>query len=584
LSWSLPSSRGWDNKNLVAYMESHDEERLMVRNLNEGRSQGAYNIRNFAISLERIKMGTAFFYTTPGAKMLWQFGELGYDFSINACPPDGQVIDDGCRTANKPIPWGEELGLNYHEQPARQRLYKATAAIINLVNAHPAFEEGQFDWTPAGALRRITIDHQDLDVVIVGNFGLTEGTIDPQFDQTGTWYDFFTASGFEVSNANAPVTLAPGEFHIYTDREVDFPEQGLVSVFEPVVTTSPEEFRAGQEVTIFFNAEAADPDGTAGLVGAEKVYLYAGAVTEGPQATDWAYITGSTDQDDGVGEMTRVEGEDNLWQITLTPRDYFQVPAEEDLYRIGMIFRNADGTSRGKGFGGGDIFVNVLPEGDLVSVSPGDFTINDEVTLTFDARLADPSGTSGLVGAEKVYMHSGIVVDGATSTSWTSVVGNWGEDDGVGEMTKVEGEDNLWQITFSPRDYYSIPQGTQVYRLGMVFRNADGTAEGKAEGGQDIFVEVDQVTGLGDRAAQLPLMVYPNPATGEAFVQLPTQTGNKFEVIIMNVTGQQVYRASLSRSNGWKDLRINTSGFNPGLYLLQLTDGKTLATGRLLVR
>jgi len=581
LNWTLSSTRGWDNKNLIAYMESHDEERLMVRNMANGLSEGAYDIKEPAIGMERIKMASAFFYTLPGPKMLWQFGELGYDFSINACPPEWTTIENDCRTANKPVPFGDFHGLNYDTDPLRQRLYKATAAIINLVNDNrDVFEEGTFSWTPSGKMRRITIEHPAFDVVIVGNFGLSEDTMDPQFTETGEWFDFFSGEPFEVTDPNAAITLQPGEFHIYTSSAVDFPEPGLVSVFSPVVVTDPVEFRANTSITLTFNATAADPDGTAGLVSADKVYMYAGAVTESFESTEWAYTTGSTDQDDGVGELTPVAGEADKWQITFTPRDYFSVPESESIYRIGMYFRNADGTRVGKGFGAQDIYLRVEPDGQIVSISPAEYTVNDAITITFDAALSNPVGTAGLLGANKVYMHSGIITSGPDGTGWENVVGNWGADDGLGEMTQVAGQANQWEITITPRDYYSIPAGTKVYRFGMVFRNANGSAEGKSAAGGDIFVDLPEITSVENDAPLSDLIVYPNPSAGEAYIKMPEQLGKSANLLIYTMSGQlqAAYEVQPNQT-----LKLPTQSWQAGLYFIRLNDGRNFATRKLLV-
>jgi len=78
-SWGYYGKRSWSQPHLVTYMESHDEERLMFKNLQYGNGAGAYSVKDPATALNRIKLAGAFFLTLPGPKMLWQFGELGYD-------------------------------------------------------------------------------------------------------------------------------------------------------------------------------------------------------------------------------------------------------------------------------------------------------------------------------------------------------------------------------------------------------------------------------------------------------------------------------------------------------------------------
>ncbi len=483
---ALSSSRGWNDKNLVSYMESHDEQRMVWHGITEGLSVGEYNVRDTSIAIERTKLAAAFMYTLPGAKLMWMFGELGYDVDINF---NGRV-------GNKPLPWGEG-GLGYYEDPERQKLLKVIAAINKLVNENPdVFEDGGFDWTPSGQLRQINFTSGGMNVTVLGNFGLSSGSFSPGFIHTGTWYDYFGGGApLEVNSLEQSVDLVPGEFHIYTDQPVDYPEVGLVNFFETALNVEPGQFTADDRVKITFNAGAAGTAGTQGLVGAEKVYLYAGVVKDSPSGTTWENIAGSPNQDNGIGEMSRVPGENNKWTISLRPREYFNLGEEETIYRIGMYFRDAKGQNLGKSSTDEDFYLLVSQGQTAVSVTPASFDADTEVRIEFDANQADPAGTVGLIGASKVYMHSGVVLNDTDSPGggdWRNVVGNWGQDDGVGQMTPVEGEANTWEITLTPRQYYSMAEGDELFYLSMVFRNENGQAEGKGPGGSDIFIRAQE--------------------------------------------------------------------------------------------
>ncbi|MEI9806398.1 MAG: alpha-amylase family glycosyl hydrolase [Bacteroidota bacterium] len=75
------TARNWQNPHLVTFMESHDEERITYKNIKYGNAAGSYNIREVGTALKRMELNAAFMLTTPGPKMIWEFGELGYDFS-----------------------------------------------------------------------------------------------------------------------------------------------------------------------------------------------------------------------------------------------------------------------------------------------------------------------------------------------------------------------------------------------------------------------------------------------------------------------------------------------------------------------
>jgi 1,4-alpha-glucan branching enzyme len=212
LSWGVYKNRNWVYPHLVTYMESHDEERLMYKNLQYGNSSGDYNIKDIRVALNRIKLAAAFFFTIPGPKMIWQFGELGYDYSI----------DYNGRLGEKPIRW------DYFNDLKRNNLYKVFAALIKLKKENDAFRSTDFTYELAGTLKRIRIIHSTMNVSIIGNFGVTSGSISPQFAAPGKWYDYFSGDSITVNDPTAPIHLLPGEFRIYTSVELESPEPGIL--------------------------------------------------------------------------------------------------------------------------------------------------------------------------------------------------------------------------------------------------------------------------------------------------------------------------------------------------------------------
>lgn len=221
LTWGSYQARGWNDPNLVTYMESHDEERLMFKNLEFGNSSGSYNVKDFQTALRRIELGAAFFYTIPGPKMLWQFGELGYEFSINYCQ-DG-TINDNCRVDPKPIRW------DYLDNEDRQRLYDRTSAMIHLKTEYEAFNTTDFDLFVSGFQKRIFLFHETMDVAVQGNFNMNITQITNPFPHDGWWYEYFTGDSLLVENAGQPIAFFPGEYRIYTTARLAAPPGGHVT-------------------------------------------------------------------------------------------------------------------------------------------------------------------------------------------------------------------------------------------------------------------------------------------------------------------------------------------------------------------
>jgi hypothetical protein len=212
LSWGSYTSRGYNQPNLVTYMESHDEERQIYKCLKWGNANGSYSTKDSTIALQRAALAATFFYTIPGPKMIWQFGERGYDYSIDY--PSGTGAS---RMDYKPPRW------DYMKNKKRVDLYNQVAALIKLKKENPVFESTDFTMTLAGAMKKIKLRNDTISMVVLGNFDVNAGTIIPDFYQTGTWYEFFTGDTLKVTNVTTPIALKAGEYRLYTSRKLNFP-------------------------------------------------------------------------------------------------------------------------------------------------------------------------------------------------------------------------------------------------------------------------------------------------------------------------------------------------------------------------
>lgn len=213
------TNRGWDSDvagSLVSFMESHDEERLMFTALQEGGSSGSYDVKDLETALSRVEAASTIFYAIPGPKMLWQFGELGYDYSINYCIQDG-TISDGCRTGPKPITW------DYFDNQARKHLYEITQTLIYMKRGFDVFNTDDFVLATSGDGKKVQLFGDDFDVVALANMGLTNVSISQAFPSTGEWYDVITGETVNVITPNQLTILEPGEYHLYTSEPVEAP-------------------------------------------------------------------------------------------------------------------------------------------------------------------------------------------------------------------------------------------------------------------------------------------------------------------------------------------------------------------------
>ena len=147
------------------------------------------------VAMRRAGASAAFFLTVPGPKMIWQFGEIGYDYSI----------DYNDRTGEKPVVTDQYMAV-----PARKALYDTYASLLKFRRENPRFfdSDASFTWTPTGTLKKITCTVDGKSFHVVGNFAKNQTSYTVP---SGTWTDYI--NGGTVSGN---ITLKEGEFRLLT--------------------------------------------------------------------------------------------------------------------------------------------------------------------------------------------------------------------------------------------------------------------------------------------------------------------------------------------------------------------------------
>ncbi|WP_332020892.1 alpha-amylase family glycosyl hydrolase, partial [Kaistella sp.] len=215
-------AHGFSERRAMSYGESHDEERIMYKNINFGASTAGYSTRDLNNALERQKAYGAVFLTVPGPKMIWQFAELGFDKSIYTCEDgvtvntESDAIPGDCKLSPKPT----AFGLGYDTDAARKSVYDTWAKILELRLANEVFNTKTFTVESGNLMPRIYIWNNAAasalkNVVILANFTLTPQNVVPDFPYTGSWVNLMDNTSVSVSSTTAPITIEPGGFRIF---------------------------------------------------------------------------------------------------------------------------------------------------------------------------------------------------------------------------------------------------------------------------------------------------------------------------------------------------------------------------------
>ena len=213
----MESVMGWTGNNKSSFsgfkrgrinnIETHDEERIAYKAITYGQS---WVKSDWAVISKRLQAAYAFHFLSPYPKMMWQFGELGYDVSINA--NDSGVVGSGdeYRTHRKPVRW------EYLNDANRKALYDALSKIISWRTDHEEYY-GQdvlsvHSWRTGDAEmsgKTLVMDK----VIVVANFTNAEATTNVAVPSaiTGEWTNLLTGESVEVGSSYS-VTLAGSDY------------------------------------------------------------------------------------------------------------------------------------------------------------------------------------------------------------------------------------------------------------------------------------------------------------------------------------------------------------------------------------
>lgn len=182
-------------KGRVNNIETHDEERIAYDAVKYAQSW----IKNdWAVLSKRLQAVYAFHFLTPYPKMMWQFGELGYDVSI----------EENGRTGKKPVRW------NYYEDANRKALYDAISKVISWRTDNEDYY-GQENvtvhtWSVGDAQMGGKVLVMD-KVIVVANFNNAESTTSVNVPSAGEWTNLMTGEKVQLSSSYS-FTLAANDY------------------------------------------------------------------------------------------------------------------------------------------------------------------------------------------------------------------------------------------------------------------------------------------------------------------------------------------------------------------------------------
>lgn len=239
---------GFNGKRVMGYAESHDEERLMYKNVAFGnQSNTNHNVRDLNTALSRMSAIGAVSILVPGPKMIWHFGALGWELSIFTCNngsvnTDSDSITGDCKLDTKPQP---QWANNWLENVNRVKIYNDWSKMIRLKTQEAVFS-ANYDLNTGTTLQpklyvydNSLLPSQLKNVVVLTNFDVNSATVAANFPYTGTWYNLMTGESVTVSNAAMTFSIPAGQFLIFGNKQVNLGTDDLDTLFELTLIPNP---------------------------------------------------------------------------------------------------------------------------------------------------------------------------------------------------------------------------------------------------------------------------------------------------------------------------------------------------------
>ncbi len=193
----------------VNNIETHDEERIGYKAITYGAS---WMKNDWSRISEQIQSAYAFHFLSPYPKMMWQFGELAYDYTI----------EYNGRTGRKPVKW------DYYEDPARRAIYDTLSKVISFRTEHEAmYADGvtvdEFTYRVGDSYmssKYLIYRTSAGSVVVIANFSNTDATAQTiPVGENGTWTNLLTNEPVEITDGKYTVSPAVGELIVLVKRD-----------------------------------------------------------------------------------------------------------------------------------------------------------------------------------------------------------------------------------------------------------------------------------------------------------------------------------------------------------------------------
>ena len=187
----------------VGNIEDHDEERVAYKAIAYGQS---YVKSDWSRISKHLQGAYALHFLSPYPKMMWQFGEMGYDVTIGS--------DDSQKVEPKPVRW------EYMQDANRKALYDAVSKCITFRTTHQDMygfdgKTSIHTWKVGDSnmsAKTLVYSTSAGSVIVMANFTNSSSNASCNVPVQGEWKNLITGAAVTLGSATYTTTLAPGDY------------------------------------------------------------------------------------------------------------------------------------------------------------------------------------------------------------------------------------------------------------------------------------------------------------------------------------------------------------------------------------
>ncbi|WP_224995635.1 hypothetical protein [Cesiribacter sp. SM1] len=231
---------------------------------------------------------------------------------------------------------------------------------------------------------------------------------------------------------------------------------------EATATVSPANFTAVDEITI--TVDVSTDEDLKNYTGDAYLWLW---IPEGPDAPSNISPANTNPEATAQAKFTRVEGQEDVYTITLVPATFFGLPPAQ-ITKIGIILKGNDWSQgQTKNF----IYdVDPLEFVDQVNRTfPDRFVSEDVVTIFFNQTLAQAGPIQDI---EAVYMS---IVASGVDANGTEVTDIPLKAQFAGPLQMKHEVAQIYSVSVLPAAYFEVPAGVTLTTLSYSFHNQDAS-------------------------------------------------------------------------------------------------------------